>query len=324
MLIIFASFHDNTIRPISWSLNGSSSNHEEEKGELLQSGRLEAKVRPSSNTVSLLESDLIYTPGRWGNPIVLSEFKLIFFPMPKVACTEWKLFFRTVMGYTDNEELEQSDDFSDIHNPGKNGLKYLSDYPLEEAQHMLNSEEWTRAVFVREPKERILSGYLDKFINNPEFFDRKCCQTLLNETEMGICRDKLQEEDGTFGYFLKHACDDCKDHHWDPQVENIDEKWWDSITFVGYFDSLAPHGQVLLSSVLSDASSLSAWELYGKTGWGPNGTSPFLFNSTIHVTNAHDKLRKYYTPHDEEFVEMHWAIEWEQTVYHFDQFHLFE
>ena len=261
----------------------------------------------------------------------------------RVACIEWKLFFRSVMGYSNNDilsiEMERAGHdtaSTSIHNPKINGLKYLSDYTLEEAQYMLNSETWTRAVFVREPKERVLSAYLDKYIRKPDFFNRTCCRKLKERDEQAYCRNKLIEEGGDFRYFLKHASHDCKNHHWDPQAENIDLKWWDAITFVGYFDSLAPDAQVLLSSIYSNSSSVSlpspspslgesAWELYGKTGWGPNGTSAFLVrDSTIHVTNAHDKLRKYYTPRDEETVEQHWAMEWEQKMFHFDTFHLFE
>ena len=46
------------------------------------------------------------------------------------------------------------------HVIGINGLKYLHQYSLEEAEEMLVSDEWTRAMFVRDPKERALSGYL--------------------------------------------------------------------------------------------------------------------------------------------------------------------
>ena len=46
------------------------------------------------------------------------------------------------------------------HVMGRNGLEYLHQFPIKEAEHMLLSEEWTRAMFVRDPKERVLSGFL--------------------------------------------------------------------------------------------------------------------------------------------------------------------
>ena len=39
-------------------------------------------------------------------------------------------------------------------NPKCNGLKYLYDYNLTTANHMLTASDWTRAIFVREPKEQ--------------------------------------------------------------------------------------------------------------------------------------------------------------------------
>ena len=224
------------------------------------------------------------------------------------------------MGYENSNEdgmMSLVEHLNSIHDPAKNGLTYLTDYSLEEAQLMLNSEEWTRAVFVREPKERILSAYLDKFRLVPEFFDAACCHKgLLNETGVLECRNKVHQPGGDFSYFLKRASQDCPNRHWNPQINNIDVKWWDAMTFVGYFDSLASHAQILFSSIYSSSSLTpgeSAWELYGKSGWGPNGsTSPFLVrDTTIHATNAHDILRQYYTPRDEKLVEAHWAVEWE-------------
>jgi hypothetical protein len=42
--------------------------------------------------------DLIMSNLAWANPIVLKEYKLIFFPVPKVACSEWKQLLRKMMG----------------------------------------------------------------------------------------------------------------------------------------------------------------------------------------------------------------------------------
>ena len=40
-----------------------------------------------------------------------------------------------------------------------NDVKILSHYPIAKANEMMTSNEWTRAMFVRDPKERALSGY---------------------------------------------------------------------------------------------------------------------------------------------------------------------
>ena len=43
--------------------------------------------------------DAIMSRAEWGNPIVLEEYRLIFFTIPKVACSEWKQLFRRMMGF---------------------------------------------------------------------------------------------------------------------------------------------------------------------------------------------------------------------------------
>ena len=43
--------------------------------------------------VVLLKSDSIYSRDRWEKPVVVEEYNLIFFTIPNVACTEFKLLF---------------------------------------------------------------------------------------------------------------------------------------------------------------------------------------------------------------------------------------
>jgi hypothetical protein len=48
------------------------------------------------------------------------------------------------------------------HNPSTNGLKYLQAFSPRDATKMMRDPSWTRAIFLREPKQRFLSAYLDK------------------------------------------------------------------------------------------------------------------------------------------------------------------
>eukprot|EP00558_Chaetoceros_sp_UNC1202_P006675 CAMPEP_0197257764 /NCGR_PEP_ID=MMETSP1429-20130617/79895_1 /TAXON_ID=49237 /ORGANISM="Chaetoceros sp., Strain UNC1202" /LENGTH=104 /DNA_ID=CAMNT_0042721699 /DNA_START=288 /DNA_END=605 /DNA_ORIENTATION=- len=95
------------------------------------------------------------------------------------------------------------------------------------------------------------------------------------------------------------------------------------MTFIGYLHSVAPDAERLLKAIKSSKGT-SAWDDFGKTGWGSSGKNAFMVRDTAHhMTHAHDKLRKYYTACDETFVEHHWAGEWEHDTIHFDEFHLF-
>jgi len=69
----------------------------------------------------------------------------------------------TMMG----KELEEE---RNVHLPDKAPFKHLFRFSDTDILHMMAIDEWTRAVFVREPKERVLSAFLDKFCKNKKFF----------------------------------------------------------------------------------------------------------------------------------------------------------
>lgn len=106
---------------------------------------------------------------------------------------------------------------------------------------------------------------------------------------------------------------------------NYSKKWWQTIDFVGYMDSLAEDSERLLNSLKSIKHGASAWDIYGKTGWGPEGTDPFMYqNEAGHASDAKAKFKKYYTPELEAFVEKHWQTEWEQKHLHFKRYKIFD
>ncbi|GKY92601.1 hypothetical protein MPSEU_000230200 [Mayamaea pseudoterrestris] len=128
-----------------------------------------------ANCTILRPNDSIYQYGPWdAAPIVLERYQLLLFTIPKVGCTLLKTFCRRVMGYQD-----WRDDVHPLpHAPKRNGLSYLYDYPPSVADGMLTSNEWTRAMIVREPLERLLSAYLDKGVQN-QYMQFHCCRGLM-------------------------------------------------------------------------------------------------------------------------------------------------
>ena len=92
---------------------------------------------------------------RYDHPIIVNdEYKVIFCYIPKVACTQWKLVFLA---------LDNRTDVDDVHDD-KHLHKFLfNDYSDEDIKVRLQS--YFKFLFVREPLERLLSAYNDKFIN---------------------------------------------------------------------------------------------------------------------------------------------------------------
>ena len=84
----------------------------------------------------------------------------------------FKKLFRRMMGI----QTWPLEDSNIPHNPQWNGLKYLYDYSHEHASQILSNPNWTRALFVRDPLERVLSAFLDKAARqNGTYLKRHCC-----------------------------------------------------------------------------------------------------------------------------------------------------
>jgi len=236
-------------------------------------------------------------------PIVIEKFKLLFFTNAKVGCTVWKQLCRRIMGF--ENWLEVTEGSAAIpHDPKFNGLKYLYHYDRKEATYMMTSPDWTRAVFVRDPKERLLSAFLDKGKPNRGRKIKAMCCTPSN-TE---CKQLVRKAAESFSGFI-NLTQWCKDPHWSLQADRMEPKYWPFIDFVGHLESAAKDAEVLLRK-------LGAWDEYGANGWGQKGTnSIFDANLSPHTTGSNNRLLDYYTPELERLVDFDlYAKDYEHIV----------
>ena len=174
------------------------------------------------------------------------------------------------------------------HDPRYNGLTYLYHFPLPQALQMLTDPEWTRAIFVRDPKERFLSAYLDKAAKkNGRYLDRHCCKS--DENKDDSCGKRASKSLLDFITVVQGQC--CCDPHWKPQSQRIDDELWDYINFVGYFHALAGDTERMLQRVGNNA-----WAAFGASGWGQfQNESIFIESSTAkHRTSARTKMLQYF------------------------------
>jgi len=300
----------------------------------ISTDRVEKEIAFSANrqnTLPLVEAeldvnDLIYhTRNDQKNyiPAVNEEYKTIFFFIGKCAASEWKRMFIRMMG-------SPKWCATWIHKKEVNGLKWLDDYSLEEAQHIMTSPEWTRAIFVRNPKDRTLSAFLDKAVAHSDKFVKGICKKTYRNRGMSsqACIDHHLE----FDFFLRNITTAITDNvHWMSIYDQIDAKWWPYINFIGRMENLAEDAETFLRSIISDIDGVSAWEHWGKTGWsndkrdcGANGTSAFLkTHDEQHDMGAHKKLLEYFTPELEIFVEDQYATDLHNPYFQFSAIELF-
>ena len=273
----------------------------------------------------ILPTDQIYANAR--TVFVIPEYKLIFITFPKVACSEWKRMFMRINGNPNWCKIRHFD----AHNPKNNKISILSDYSTEIATAMMTSPSWTRAAFVREPKERVLSAFLDKSVKE-DYFARKCCDKIPNEEDKVSCRQN-KKSFKSFLHFVTEYPEQCFDVHWEAQVAKIDEKWWPYIDFIGQQSNLLEDSKKLLKSLKSAKDSVphrSVWERYGVSGWGNDNelcekrpNSFLVENSSAHKLDTASRMKEWYTLETEMMVEKGWAVEWQQKKLVFPEVKLF-
>jgi Sulfotransferase family len=262
--------------------------------------------KPGIQRDIVLPGDYIYyqDDSSWdSSPIVIESHKLIFFTIPKVGCTVWKQLFRRMMGYDD--WMSQDYNTFQPHSPAVNGLAYLNNYSTAEASEMMTSPEWTRAMMVRNPKQRFLSAFLDKAVGNFHVHIRdRCCPDQ-------SCIEGAQTTEG----FLR-LCSLCYDDHWRPQNDRVDFKYWPYIDHVGQVESAAQDARELLERI-------GAWDEFGASGWGRDGTLSIFGTKEAsgvgmsHSTYAEWKVWQWYTPATEQLVEDFYRGDYENPLFQF-------
>ncbi|KAJ8401428.1 hypothetical protein AAFF_G00386590 [Aldrovandia affinis] len=100
----------------------------------------------------------VLTPADLKHLVVDEQHELIYCYVPKVACTNWKRVMMVLTGhgkYTHPMEIPSNQ----AHMPAN--LKTLNQYSIPEINHRLKS--FLKFLFVREPFERLVSAYRNKF-----------------------------------------------------------------------------------------------------------------------------------------------------------------
>jgi hypothetical protein len=145
------------------------------------------------------------------------EVRAAFVFLPKVACTSWKLFLAEAL----HGRLPCEVTYRNVHRVDLLGLPLVASMP--EPEQRLFRQEAGRSIelmaMVREPRSRILSAYLDKFINRT---DRQNFGTVIRpaiQAHHGLPPEQLP----SFLQFLQWVASDthpdCANDHWRPMAQ---------------------------------------------------------------------------------------------------------
>ena len=242
--------------------------------------------KSSSSWVEVLVTDSIYREDAgWGvSPMVDERSKLVIFSQVGNAQAAIHHLFRNLKG------LPLNVDWATVFNPQTNGLTYLYHYNTSMATHIMNSPEYTRAIFVRDPKERFLASFLQ--FANANFLGQACCPVDHS------CVEKAETMEGFLALTTW-----CNDIHWTPQSDRLPHKFLPMLNFVGYMDTLEQDLFRLLEKV-------GLWNDFGATGYGNYYNASLVDAYPVETQATKRQMLQYYTPKMELFVEERYAMDY--------------
>lgn len=222
-------------------------------------------------------SDDIFERKGWNNdPIVVERYKLLFFTIPKNACTTFFQLFRRIKGVDEWLTVDQR-----THDPSKNRLAYFGKLSKQRQKEILLDPTWTKAIFVRDPLERTLSAYMEKGLTASGYkpwvggahLKRNCCNMQRSpkfpDVDIKACHEAplrpfnnhLTAENFPFEMFFREFVIGCPDDHWKPQHKRLAPSNYKFINFVGKFETIMEDTHRLLKQI-------GAFEEFGSHGWG--------------------------------------------------------
>lgn len=288
--------------------------HEPVNTVKLTTSQIWSNVVPKDDKLVVNYGDSIYLNNDWnGSPVVIEEYRLIFFTTAKNACTIWLQLLRRMMHIKNWNEVDNNVEKLLPWNPEYNGLKYLYDYNISYANDIMTNPKWTRAIFVRDPKERFLSAYIDKVVRSKNYILNKCCPTT------GNCVEPAKSNITTFLHEVAYF---CHNQHWRPQHLQMTSQQWSYINFVGHMDLIQEDAERLLKR-------LGVWEQFGSSGWGSNRKERIFQKEAgdntgrSHATNAKRYLRSYITPELEIELNDYFANDYNHPVMKLDKLKLY-
>ncbi|XP_023808135.2 carbohydrate sulfotransferase 11 [Oryzias latipes] len=181
--------------PLQSDLSGAAALHQARRDQVVDACRI---YSASSRKRRVL------TPGDLKHLVVDEDHELIYCYVPKVACTNWKRVMMVLTGrgkYTDPMKIPSNE----AHIPSN--LKTLNQYSIPEINHRLKN--YLKFIFVREPFERLVSAYRNKFtLKYNSSFHKRFGTRIIRRYRKNAAQDALVNgDDVKFKEFIEYLVD---------------------------------------------------------------------------------------------------------------------
>ncbi|XP_061418773.1 carbohydrate sulfotransferase 11 [Lethenteron reissneri] len=147
--------------------------------------------------------------------LVDDEHRLLYCYVPKVACTNWKRVLLVLTGQSGGTRDPLGIPAARAHVQGT--LRSLAEFPPREARRRLAS--YVKFMFSREPFERLVSAYRNKFTQAYNTaFHRRYGTRIVRRYRANATAEALEGgDDVSFGEFVRYLLD--------PRTEPFNEHW---------------------------------------------------------------------------------------------------
>lgn len=190
----------------------------------------------------------VLSPDDLKHLIVDDKHSLIYCYVPKVACTNWKRVLM-VLGGDGRYSEPLAIPANQAHVAGN--LRALSEFPVPEINRRLRS--YLKFVFVREPFERLVSAYRNKFtLSYNTAFHKRYGTKIVRRHRPNPAPEALERgDDVSFGEFVRYLVDprtkqeEPLNEHWE-RVHSLCHPCLIHYDVVGKYESLQADAQAVL------------------------------------------------------------------------------
>ncbi|XP_057253658.1 carbohydrate sulfotransferase 9 isoform X2 [Pezoporus wallicus] len=177
---------------------------------------------------------------------VEDRHKVLYCEVPKAGCSNWKRVLMVLNGLAASVHNISHDD---VHY-GKH-LRKLDSYDLKGIYTRLNT--YTKAIFVRDPMERLVSAFRDKFEHPNSYYHPVFGKAIIKKYRHNANEEALKTGSGVkFKEFIQYLLDSHRpvgmDIHWE-QVSKLCYPCLINYDFIGKFETLEEDANYFLQLV---------------------------------------------------------------------------
>ncbi|XP_028811729.1 carbohydrate sulfotransferase 8 isoform X2 [Denticeps clupeoides] len=228
------------------------------------------------------------TPHHVSRIYVEDKYKLLYCEVPKAGCSNWKRVLMVLAGLASSASEINHDA---VHYG--NHIKRLDSFDRQGITQRL--ETYTKVLFVREPLERLVSAFRDKFESPNSYYHPVFGKAIISKYRANASRAALRTGSGvTFQEFMQYLLDVHRpvgmDIHWEP-VHQLCSPCLLSYDFIGKFETMEQEANVLLER--TGAPRNLTFPRFKDRNPGAERTSTGLMQRYVAQLSAAERQRAY-------------------------------